>query len=100
MENFFNQLKNIVLASETFDRIIILGKGDSVNSIHPTTFENSFIINLNDSEKIFNGHICLFHNRWVTKSLEENGYKASHYVTIENVIDGLSYPPEKFYFVE
>ncbi|MAD12245.1 MAG: N-acetylneuraminate synthase [Flavobacteriaceae bacterium] len=100
MENFFNQLKNIVLASETFDRIIILGKGDSVNSIHPTTFENSFIINLNDSEKIFNGHICLFHNRWVTKSLEENGYKASHYVTIENVIDGLSYPPEKFYFVD
>ena len=72
MENFFNQLKSIVSASGTFDRLIILGKGDSVSSIDSSTFENSFIINLNDSEKIFSGDLCLFHNRWVTTSLEEN----------------------------
>lgn len=100
MENFFNQLKSIVSASGTFDRLIILGKGDSVSSIDSSTFENSFIINLNDSEKIFSGDLCLFHNRWVTTSLEENGYKASHYVTILNVMDRLSYPNDKFFFVD
>ena len=53
--------------------------------------KNSFIINLNDSEKIRKGHLCLFHNRWVTKSLEDNSYQAANYVTIADAMDGLNY---------
>jgi N-acetylneuraminate synthase len=100
MESFFNQLKNIVSASEAFDRIIIIGKGNSVTSIDSSSFENSFIINLNDSEKIHRGNLCLFRSKWVTKSLEENGYQASNYVTVKDTMDNLAYPKEKFNFVQ
>lgn len=100
MASFFNQLKNIVSASETFDKIIILGKGNSVKDIDPSTYESSFIINLNDSEKIKTGHLCLFHNKWVTDSLAESGYNASSYVTIEDATIGASFPKEKFLFVD
>jgi sialic acid synthase SpsE len=100
MESFFNQLKNTVSASETFDRIIILGKGNSVTALDPTSYENAFIITLNDSERIHSGNLCLFHNRWVTKSLSENGYQTQMYATIADAMEGLDYPKDKFTFVD
>lgn len=100
MEHFFNQLKNTVSASETFNRVIILGKGNSVSSLDASAYENAFVITLNDSERIHRGNLCLFHNRWVTKSLSENGYQSESYITISDAMDGLEYPQEKFSFVD
>jgi sialic acid synthase SpsE len=85
MGNFFNQLKNIVLASETFDRIIIIGKGNSIKEIEKSSYNGAFIININDSERIVNGNICLFNNKWVTNSIIENGYKSDFYITKESL---------------
>ncbi|WP_313420150.1 MULTISPECIES: N-acetylneuraminate synthase family protein [Sphingobacterium] len=84
MENFFNQLKNIVSKSETFDRIVIVGKGSSVKDIDRRTFHNAYVINLNDSERIFPGDLCIFYSRWVTKSLFESDFKASYYLTAKS----------------
>lgn len=99
MENFFKQLKNIVSTSETFDRIIILGKGSSVKSFPVNSYENCFVININDSERIFSGNLCVFHNKWVTNSLNESGFRAQNYVcTNESVLD-VSHPKDKFHFV-
>lgn len=100
MERFFNQLKNTVSASETFDRIIILGKGNSVSSLDASTYANAFVITLNDSERIHRGNLCMFHNRWVTKSLSENGYQSEAYVTISDAMNELNYPQDKFTFVD
>ncbi|MCO5259126.1 MAG: N-acetylneuraminate synthase family protein [Crocinitomicaceae bacterium] len=81
MENFFNQLKNIVLSSKTFDRIVVVGKGNSIQKIATSTYENAFVINLNDSEKIQVGDLCLFYSDWVIKSLEKSGYNCPYYIT-------------------
>ncbi len=100
MENFFNQLKDIVLASETFGKIIILGKGSSVKSIDSATYENSFIININDSERIKKGNLCLFTKPWVMESLEESGFEAQNYVTVRETIVNSHLKQEKFCFVD
>ena len=100
MENFFNLLKNIVLASETFDKIIILGKGSTVTSIDPSTYKNSFIININDSERIQKGNLCLFKNAWVLESLNENGFQAQNYVTVNETMVNANFAKDKFNFVD
>lgn len=100
MENFFNQLKNIVLASETFDKIIILGKGSTVTSIDPSTYKNSFIININDSERIQKGNLCLFKNAWVLESLNENSFQAQNYVTVNETMVNTNFAKDKFCFVD
>jgi sialic acid synthase SpsE len=81
MENFFNQIKNIVLQSETSERIVILGKGGSIGNINKESLKKTLVININDSEKIFPGSFALFHSPWVYKSLKENGFKAGCYIT-------------------
>lgn len=100
MGNFFNHLKNIVSVSETFDRIIIIGKGNSVQSIEESTYNSSFIININDSERIRKGNLCLFHNSWVTKSLSENGFQSDFYIACSNSLEGFTYDTDKFFFVD
>jgi sialic acid synthase SpsE len=99
MENFFNQLKNIVSASETFDKIIVVGKGNSIKQIDPACFTNAFIIHLNDSERIIPGSICIFHSKWVIDSLLENGLRSAHYFTTEAAIEGKQVDRSKFTFV-
>jgi N-acetylneuraminate synthase len=81
MENFYSQIQGIVSESATFDRIIILGKGGSLKEIDLSTFKGSFIININDSERFFPGHIALFHSPWVYQSIRDNGFRASSYIT-------------------
>lgn len=99
MENFFNQLKNIVSESKTFDKIVIIGKGNSILSIEEHTYDGAFIINLNDSERIHTGNLCLFNSEWVIKSLSKEGFNADFYVaprSLKNEIED----PSNFVFVD
>ena len=100
MENFFNHLKNIVSESKTFDRIVIVGKGNSIRQVDQSTFERAFVININDSERIHSGNICLFSNEWVTKSLAENGFKTDYYITCKSAIDEFNVANERFFLVD
>lgn len=81
MENFYNQISDIVSALPTFKNIIILGKGGSLNDVNKSALDNAFIININDSERFYPGHIALFHSPWVYQSVRENGFKAQCYIT-------------------
>ena len=42
---------------------------------------NGIIININDSERIVQGDICIFRKPWVLESLKESGFGCSLYVT-------------------
>lgn len=100
MGNFFNQLKNIVSASETFDRIVIVGKGNSIQSIDESTYKDAFVITINDSERIRKGDLCLFYNQWVTKSLAENGFQSKFYISSESSVSGYAINKKQFVFVD
>ncbi len=100
MESFFNQLKNIVLASGTFDRIIIVGKGNSINSMDTSTYNNAFVITLNDSERIHKGNLCLFHSPWVVNSLAKNGFQSDCYITTKSSLKDHPIDQKQFIFVD
>ena len=80
MENFSSQLKNIVSQSKTFNKIVIIGKGNSFSEINKSFFKDSFIINLNDSEKLIAGNITIFKNKRVAEELSNNGFKSRYYI--------------------
>ena len=101
MESFYSQLASIVSKSGTFERIVILGKGGSVAGIDKQGLSNSFVININDSERFFPGIIAIFHSPWVYESIKLNGFKASAYVTNLSVQEkckvlSAPYKPETF----
>ena len=105
MENFYNQIRNIVLKSATIKNIVIIGKGDSLLKVDKTSLVNSFIINLNDSEIWQAGNICLFYSDWAFKSIKKNGFKCDLYITNKNIPDGVkhakvNYKPETHDFIE
>jgi N-acetylneuraminate synthase len=80
MENFYIQIKNIVSELPKFDKIVILANGDSANDLEKSSLENSFIINVNDSEKAIAGNIGLIGGDWVIKSLSGVGFNLKHYI--------------------
>jgi N-acetylneuraminate synthase len=81
MVNFYNQLASIVSKSVTFDRIVILGKGGSLNGINKASLDSAFVININDSERYYPGAVAVFHSPWVYESIKLNGFKCSAYIT-------------------
>lgn len=105
MENFYNQISDIVSALPTFNNIIIVGKGGSLNDVNKTSLENAFVININDSERFFPGHLALFHSPWVYQSVRENGFKAKCYLTSLDIAHSgkwvkLDYRPESYDSIE
>lgn len=80
MENFYTQIKNTV--SKSIDNIFIIGKGSSIDSFDLTKItDNSFVINLNDSERIIPGDIAIFNSEWVIEHLKETNFKAKLYLS-------------------
>ncbi|NQX82439.1 MAG: N-acetylneuraminate synthase family protein [Flavobacteriaceae bacterium] len=73
-----NILKSLNLKT---NNIYIIGKGNSLRDIDTTKFEDSVIININDSEKIYEGHFSLVHSNWAIDSIKENGYRADMYLS-------------------
>lgn len=80
MEDSFDQIRNIASKYDS-DDIFVVGKGPSVDEAEPEVFSNGLVINLNDSERIVPGDICVFHAPWVLDSLSQCGFSDSLYVT-------------------
>lgn len=79
MENYLKQIKDIVLKSGK-TKLAIIGKGKSVNDIDFSLLNDFFIINLNDSEKIFTGDVALVHRPDVYGPIKDAGFKVRHYL--------------------
>ena len=80
METFLRQITNIASGSQT-DDIFIVGKGRTIDQIETDLLASGIVININDSEKVVRGNICLFHKPWVITSLKESGFGCNLYVT-------------------
>ncbi len=81
MESFFNQLKSIVSKSETFSKVVVLGKGSSADLVDKSSLTDAFVITLNDAEKIYKGNLCLYHHNWALDSIQAMGLKSDYYVS-------------------
>ena len=79
-DNSYPQILSIASKYKT-DDIFVIGKGPSVDQVDPSIFKEGLVINLNDSERIIAGDICVFHSTWVTDSLRGSGFKASLYIS-------------------
>lgn len=84
MESSYHQIKDIASKYST-DDIFIIGKGSSIDKVDSEIFEQGIVINLNDSEKIVRGDICLFYAPWVVNSLQESGFGCSLYITDQTI---------------
>ena len=71
------------------DEISIIGKGGSLDELTLDRVQNSFVININDSEKIIAGDIAIFHHDWVLEYLEAQGARCDLYLT-DRSIDGIA----------
>lgn len=80
MENFLTQVRNIFSKYNT-NRVYILGKGASLGKISKNRLEDGVVININDTERFFEGDIALVHSLWAYQSIKENGFKARLYIS-------------------
>lgn len=79
MENFLTRIKNIVLKSNK-SKIAVIGKGYSIKDIHIEKLNDFFVINLNDSEKLFAGDIAMFYRPDFYDNIKSNGFKSQNYI--------------------
>jgi N-acetylneuraminate synthase len=99
-------LKNIIGKKIDSD-IFIIGKGPSIDLINTNHFKSSIVINLNESELIFPGDICIFHDQWVFDYFQKNSQKCSLYVCDKKInsdvpqltLEYVPYNPETSQFV-
>ena len=80
MENCLNLIKDIVSVYPTND-IFIIGKGPSIDLINQKIFENSLVIAINDSDRIYPADVTIFNSNWVKKSIENEGINSSLYIS-------------------
>lgn len=91
-------VKNIASTYDT-NRIIILGKGPTVDQIEDKIFDDSLVIALNDAEWITAPDISIFHEEWVGDSISMAGTRSKLYLTSTNfspkagLVHRLSYQP-------
>ncbi len=70
MEKFFNQIKNTISKLKT-NKILILGKGPSLDDFISYKFKNYFIININDSYKFYEGDLVLLNKPWAFNEINK-----------------------------
>lgn len=80
MEDCLNQIKDIAFTYQTND-IFIIGKGPSIDLIDKKVFQNSLVIAINDSDRIYPSDITIFHADWVKKSIVNEGINSTLYIT-------------------
>lgn len=71
---------DIASTSDT-DTIVILGKGPSADQVSKRVFEDAVVIGINDAERIHPADVTIFHEGWVAKSLNDDGFQSKAYVT-------------------
>jgi sialic acid synthase SpsE len=89
-ESIYKLIENIPLGSKT-DKIFIVGKGPSLDELEGFGFPSGLIINVNDSEKIVQGHLAVFSGNWVRHSLKDRGFKCNYYVAGKPLPDNINH---------
>ena len=69
------------LKSKLNNDIVIIGKGQSIDLIDLNKLTNFIVINMNDSELIHSGDICVFHDSWVSEYFSKNQPNCALYIT-------------------
>lgn len=67
------------------DKIAIIGKGSSIDDIDFSTLADFFVINLNDSEKIYPGSLGLYYYSWVNDFINSEGGACDLYITCRDL---------------
>ncbi len=70
MDKFLNQIKNTISKLKT-NKILIIGKGPSLEDFYSYNFKNFFIININDSYKFYEGDLILLNQPWALNDLNK-----------------------------
>jgi N-acetylneuraminate synthase len=78
-DSIYRLIKNTGFGSGV-KNIFIIGKGPSIDELDGFPFPEGLILNINDSEKIIQGHIGIFSSNWVRQSLKERGFKCQYYL--------------------
>ncbi|MCK6618199.1 MAG: N-acetylneuraminate synthase family protein [Cyclobacteriaceae bacterium] len=79
LESIFSQIGSTDSAWST-DNVFIIGKGPSIDELEGFELPPGLVININDSEKIIQGHIGVFSANWVRHSLKDRGFKCRYYL--------------------
>ncbi|OAT17491.1 N-acetylneuraminate synthase [Buttiauxella noackiae ATCC 51607] len=66
-------------------KIAIIGKGPSLDELKKNALDDFFIININDSERIIDGNVCLYIHEWVKKYLLLNKVRCDYYLTADPI---------------
>jgi hypothetical protein len=61
--------------------IVIIGKGPSIDKINTELLNNFIVLNINDSEAIIPGQICIFHHGWVLDRFDHHKPECNLYIT-------------------
>ncbi len=80
MGNFLTQIKDIVSKYQT-NKIVILGKGASIDEIELNNLSNTIKIGINDVEQIIPCDFSIFHDEWVINSLKQNKFNSRCYIS-------------------
>lgn len=82
-----NEIKKVIslFMDSGKKKIAIIGKGPSLDEIERESLDDFFIININDSELIQPGDVCLYVHEWVKKYFEKNERLCKLYLTAEPV---------------
>lgn len=99
-------LENLAENKKAAD-IVIIGKGPSIDLINTRCFESSIVINLNDSELIFPGDLCIYHDQWVFDFFQKKTPKCGLYVSDKKInsdvpqliLDYIPHTPESSQFM-
>jgi sialic acid synthase SpsE len=78
-ENIYKLIRDTSSGSN-IENIFIIGKGPSIDDLEGFPFPPGVVININDSEKIIQGHLGIFSANWVRHSLKDRGFKCRYYL--------------------
>jgi sialic acid synthase SpsE len=84
-----SSLKEIIKRKQA-KNIAIVGKGASIDKVDLANLQDFIIINMNDSEVLVPGDICVFHDAWVLDFLKKNEPKCDLYFSDKEIDDEVS----------
>lgn len=80
MESFLTRIKDIALRLKD-RKIVIVGKGPSIDFINSDLYNEYLVIGLNDAERITNCHISILYDDSFLPSISSNGFKSDIYLS-------------------
>ena len=84
MENFFTQIQSTILKLKT-NKILIIGKGPTLDKYISLDFKDYYIINLNDSFKFKQGNLILINKPWSFNDINKVKNKSLILSSVKNI---------------